>query len=100
MKAYDIVLDWEWFKGWNPEIDCTKARLTALGMANRRQWGNIPEADHTSPLPSRGEVHTNVDGPPDIQPRRAMSLDHLLPSGAVVEAFAIKRGECQDILRT
>jgi len=73
----------------NPEIDCTKDRLTAGRTPNGPQRTMIPEADHASPLPVRGEGNTNVDPPPDIQLLGATSFDHLLASEEVVEAFAI-----------
>jgi len=98
MKAYDLVLGLPWFNTRNPEIDWTKGRLTALRTPNGPQRAKIPEADHTSPLPERGEGTTNVDPPPDIQLLGATTFDHLLASEEVVEAFAIQLGECQGLL--
>jgi hypothetical protein len=98
MKAYDLVLGLPWFKARNPEIDWTKGRMTALRTPNGPQRAKIPEADHASPLPERGEGNTNVDPPPDIQLLGATAFDHLLASEEVVEAFAIRLGECQGLL--
>jgi hypothetical protein len=72
--------------------------LTALRTPNRLQWARIPEADHASPLPERGEGNTKVDPPPDIQLLGATAFDHLLASEEVVEAFAIRLAECQGLL--
>jgi len=59
MKVYDLVLGLPWFMVRNPQIDWSKGRLTALWTPNVLQWGKIPEADRTSPLPERGEGHKN-----------------------------------------
>jgi hypothetical protein len=67
-------------------------------MPNGPQRAKIPEADHASPLPERGEGNTIVDPPPDIQLLGATAFDHLLASEEVVEAFAIRLGECQGLL--
>jgi hypothetical protein len=98
MKAYDLVLGLPWFKARNPEIDCTKGRLTALRTPNGPQRAKISEAYHASPLPERGEGNTNDDPPPDIQLLGATTFDHLLASEEVVEAFAIRLGECPGLL--
>jgi hypothetical protein len=90
MKASDLLLGLPWFKARNPEIDWTHGRLTALRTPNAPQRAKIPEADHPSPLPERGEGNTNVDPPPDIQLLGATTFVHLLASEEVVEAFAIR----------
>jgi len=84
MKAYYLVLGLPWFKARNLEIDWTKGRLTALRTPNRLQRAKIPEADHASPLPERGEGNKNVDPPQDIQLLGATAFDHLLASEEVV----------------
>jgi hypothetical protein len=98
MKAYDLVLGLPWFMARNPEIDWTKGRLTALRTPNGPQWAKIPEAAHASPLPERGEGNTNVDPPSDRPLLWGTAFDHLLASEEVVEAFAIRLGECQGLL--
>jgi len=98
IKAYDLVLGLPWFKARNLEIDWTKGRLTALRTPNGPQRAKIPEVDHASPLPERGEGNTNVDPPPDIQLIGATAFDHLLASEEVVEASTIQLGECQGLL--
>jgi len=98
MMAYDLVLGLPWFKARKPEIDWTKGRLTGLQTPNGLQRAMIPETDHASPLPERGEGNTNVDPPPDIQLLGATAFDHLLASEEVVEALAIRLGECQGLL--
>jgi hypothetical protein len=95
IKAYDLLLGLPWFKARDPGIHWTKGRLTALRTPNRLQWAKIPQADLTCPLPERGEGNTNVDPPPDIQLLGATAFDHISASEAVVEAFAIRLGECQ-----
>jgi hypothetical protein len=89
MKTHDLVLGLPWLKARNPEIDWTKGQLTALRTPNGPLQAKIPEADHASPLPERGEGKTNVDPPPDIQLLGATAFDYLLASEEVVEAFAI-----------
>jgi hypothetical protein len=98
MKAYDLVLGLPWFKARNPEIDWTKGRLTALRTPNGPQWAKIPEADHASPLPERGEENTNDEPPPDIQLLGATAFGHLLASEEVAEAFALRLEECEGLL--
>jgi hypothetical protein len=98
MKAYDLVLGLPWFKERNPEIDWTNGRWTALQTPNGPQRATIPKVDHARPLPERGEGNTNVDPPPDLQLLGATAFDHLLASEEVVEAFAIRLGECQGLL--
>jgi len=44
----------------NAEIDCSNGRLTALRVPHGPQRAKIPEADHTSPLPERGEGHNHT----------------------------------------
>jgi len=61
--------------------------LTALQTPNVLQGAKIPEADHASPLPERGEGNTNFDPPPDIQPLAVTAFDYILASEEVVEAF-------------
>jgi hypothetical protein len=77
MIAYDLVLGLPWFKGRNPEIDCTKGQLTARQTPHGPQQAKIPEADHPSPLLERSEGNTNVDPPPDIQLLGATTFHHL-----------------------
>jgi len=98
MKAYDLVLRLPWFKARNPEIDWTKGQLTALRTPNGIQWAKIQEADRASPLPECSEKNTNDEPPPDSQLLGATTFDHLLASEEVVEAFAIRLGECQRLL--
>ena len=98
MKAYDLVLGLTWFKARNPENDKTKGQLTALRTPNGPQRATIPEADHASPLPERGQGYTIVDPPPDIQLLGATAFDQLLASVEVVEAIAKRLGECQGLL--
>jgi hypothetical protein len=98
MKEYDLVLGLPWFKARIPEIDWTKGRLTALRTPNGPQWAKIPEADQASPLPEHGEGNTNVDPLPDIRLLGATAFDHLSATEEVVEAFAIRLGECQGLL--
>jgi hypothetical protein len=89
MKAYDLVLGLPWFKARNPETNWTKGQLTALRTPNGPQRAKIPEADHASSLPERGEGDTNVDPSPDIQLLGATAFNHLLASEEVVKPFAI-----------
>jgi len=98
MKAYDLILGLPWFKARNPEIDWTKGRLAALRTPNGPQRATIPEADRPSPLPEHCEEHRNDEPPPDIQLLWATAFGHLLASEEVVEAFAIRLGECQGLL--
>jgi hypothetical protein len=67
-------------------------------MPNGPQQAKIPEADHASPLPERGEENTTDEPPPDIQLLGATSFGYLLGSEEVVEAFTIRLGECQGLL--
>ena len=67
-------------------------------MPNGPQRAKIPEADHSRPLPERCEGNTNVDPAPDIQLLGATAFDHRLASEEVVEASAIRLGECQVLL--
>jgi len=98
MKAYDLFLSFPWFKARNPEIDWTEGHLTALRTANGPEREKIPEADHASPLPEHGEENSNDDPPQDIQPLGAASFGHLSASEELVEAFALRYGEYQELL--
>jgi len=100
MRAYDLVLGLPWFRARNPEIDWNLRRLTALRSPNGPQAADIsggedkppPEAHET--LPERGE-----DTPaPDIQLLGATTFGNLLASDEVVEAFALRIGECTGLL--
>jgi len=57
-----------------------------------------PEADRTTPLPEHGEGTRNDKPPPDIQLLWATAFHHLVPCEEVVEAIAIRLGECQGLL--
>jgi len=67
-------------------------------MPNGLQRAKIPDADRASSLPEHGEENTNDEPPPDIQLLWATAFGHLLASEEVVEAFAIRLGECQGLL--
>jgi hypothetical protein len=63
------------------------------------QWAKIQEADRASPLPECGEEYTNNEPSTDIQLLGATPFGHPLASEEVVEACAIRLGECQGLLR-
>jgi len=93
MKPYHLVLGLPWFKARNPEIECTKGRLTALRLQNSTQRAEFRESDRTSALPELSEENT-IDRPPtDIQLLGATTFGHLSASEEEVEAFAIRLGE-------
>jgi hypothetical protein len=98
MKAYNLVVALLRFKARNLEIDWTKGQLTALQAPNGLQRVKIPEADRTSPLPECSEESTNDEPPSDIQLLGATAFGHLFASEEVVEAFAIRLGDCQGFL--
>jgi hypothetical protein len=98
MNAYNLVVALLWFKARNLEIDWTEGQLTALQTPNGLQRVKIPEADRTSPLPECREECTNNEPPPDIQLLGATAFGHLFASEEVVEAFAIRLGDCQGFL--
>jgi hypothetical protein len=98
MKAYNLVLGLPWFKARNLEIDWNTGRLTALRTPNGPSRAKIPEAEGPSPLPERSEANTIVDPPPDIQLLGATAFRQFLASEEVVEAFAIRLGECQGLM--
>ena len=66
------------------------AKWTATGK-NSRSRSRKPSA-------GSGEENTNDEPPPDIQLLGATAFGHLLASEEVVEAFAIRLGECQGLL--
>jgi len=100
MRAYDLILGLPWFRTRNLEIDWNLRRLTALRSPNGPQPADIlsgedkpaPEAHET--LPERDE-----DTPaPDIELLGATPFDDLLAGEEVIEAFALRTGECTGLL--
>jgi len=100
MRAYDLVLGLPWFRARNPEIDWNLRRLTALRSPNGPQAADILSGEDKPPpeahekLPERDE-----DTPaPDIELLGATAFDDLLAGEEVVEAFALRIGECTGLL--
>jgi hypothetical protein len=100
MRAYNQVLGLQWFRARNPEIDWNLRPLTALPSPNGPQPAGIligedkPPAEAHEKLPERDQ-----DTPaPYIELLGATAFEDLLAGEEVVEAFALRIGECTGLL--
>jgi hypothetical protein len=100
MRANVLVLRLPWFRARNPEIDWNLRRLTALRSPNGPQaayilsGGDKPPPDAHQKLPQRDE-----DTPaPGMALLGTTACDDHLAGEEVVEAFALRIGECTGLL--
>jgi len=99
-RAYDLVLRLPWFRGRNPELDWNLRRLTALRPPNGPQAAHIISGEDKAPPEAHEKLlERDKDTPaPNIQLLRATASDDVLAGEEVVEAFALRIGECTGLL--
>jgi len=100
MRAYDLVLGLLWIRARNPEIDWNLRRFTALRSPNGPQAADILSGEDKPPPEAHEKLpeHDEDTPAPDIELLGATAFDDLLAGKEVVEAFAIRIGECTGLL--